>query len=107
MPSPTTALCQHSHANGNRCGSPALRGEQFCFYHHPIPRPARRTIAVAAPAPAFDLPPIEEPEDIKTAICAIMNGLANNTIDIKRANLMLECMDRATSFMEFRPDTQT
>src|ERR1017187_8418857 len=31
--------CHHLHSTGNRCGSPALRGEQFCFYHHPTRRP--------------------------------------------------------------------
>jgi hypothetical protein len=23
-------LCRHIHTTGRRCGSPALRGEQFC-----------------------------------------------------------------------------
>ena len=31
--------CHHLHPTGNRCGSPALRGEQFCFFHHPTRRP--------------------------------------------------------------------
>jgi len=25
--------CQHLHATGRRCGSPALRGEKFCYFH--------------------------------------------------------------------------
>ena len=26
-------LCRHVHTNGNRCGSPALRAQNFCYYH--------------------------------------------------------------------------
>ena len=25
--------CQHLHASGRGCGSPALRGEKFCYFH--------------------------------------------------------------------------
>ena len=25
--------CQHVHATGRGCGSPALRGEKFCYFH--------------------------------------------------------------------------
>jgi len=33
-------LCRHILPAGRRCGSPALRGEQFCYYHHSaLPRP--------------------------------------------------------------------
>jgi hypothetical protein len=32
-------LCRHINTSGRRCGSPALRGEQFCYYHHPNRRP--------------------------------------------------------------------
>src|SRR4051812_46058020 len=102
MPSPNTALCQHLHSNGNRCGSPALRGEQFCYYHHPDRRPARRSVSTPS-AVAFDLPPIGEPEDIQIALCEIMKRLADGTLDVKRANVLLECVDRASSFVQFRP----
>ena len=94
MPSPTTALCQHAHTNGNRCGSPALRGEQFCYYHHPTRRPARRSSDVPLPE-AFDLPAIVELEDVQIAIHEIMGRVANATLDVKRANLLLGCVDRA------------
>jgi hypothetical protein len=30
--------CRHIHAAGHQCGSPALRNEHFCYYHHtPLP----------------------------------------------------------------------
>jgi hypothetical protein len=49
-PRPT---CHHLHPTGKRCGSPALRGEQFCFFHYPasadLPRPARTPILTRSP----------------------------------------------------------
>jgi hypothetical protein len=32
-------LCRHIHTSGRRCGSPALRGEPFCYHHHTTRRP--------------------------------------------------------------------
>jgi len=32
--------CRHILADGHRCGSKCLRGEQFCYYHHTTRRPA-------------------------------------------------------------------
>src|ERR1039458_481961 len=33
-------LCRHMFTDGHRCGSPALRQRDFCFYHHANRRPA-------------------------------------------------------------------
>ena len=54
--------CHHLHPTGNRCGSPALRGEQFCFYHHPTRRPPVRT---RLSDPPFYVPPIADPESLQ------------------------------------------
>lgn len=29
-----TPICRHIRTNGERCGSPALRGQERCFFHH-------------------------------------------------------------------------
>ena len=63
---PRRFQCRHIFTDGHRCGSPCLRGEEFCFYHpvsasgghsrpvaHQPPRPQRHTgarcRAVASP----------------------------------------------------------
>jgi hypothetical protein len=98
MPSPNTPLCQHLHANSNRCGSPALRGEQFCFYHHPTPRPTHRRAARTAQVP-FELSPIVSHADVQFALAEIMQRIADTSLDIKRANLLLECVNKAARYI--------
>ncbi len=31
--------CRHIFTDGRRCGSPCLRHEDFCYYHHTTRRP--------------------------------------------------------------------
>lgn len=28
-------VCEHRHASGEPCGAPPIRGERYCFWHHP------------------------------------------------------------------------
>ena len=83
--------CHHLHPTGRRCGSPALRGEQFCFFHHPTRRPPTRK---AARIP-FDVPPITDPEKLQITLSEIIRRLADNTLDTKRASLLLVTLQMA------------
>lgn len=51
--------CHHIFPDDTRCGSPRMRDEQFCYYHHDsrraIVRPHDR-IAAAAPSPSSHPP---------------------------------------------------
>jgi hypothetical protein len=84
--------CHYLHATGKRCGSPALRGEQFCFYHHPTRRPPARTRPSRTP---FDLPPIIDAETLQIALSEVSRRLADNTLDPKRAGLLLLTLQMA------------
>jgi hypothetical protein len=88
-PCPT---CHHLQPTGRRCGSPALRGEQFCFYHHPTRRPPSRTPRFRTP---FDLPPITDAETLQITLSEIIRRLADNTLDTKRASLLLVTLQMA------------
>jgi hypothetical protein len=35
---PNVKVCTHLKVTGVRCGSPALRGEQFCYFHERMTR---------------------------------------------------------------------
>ncbi|ADW67935.1 hypothetical protein AciX9_0867 [Granulicella tundricola MP5ACTX9] len=91
---PARFQCRHIHTDGRRCGSPTLRHEHFCYYHHttrkPIPRAdlAARYADQNRNAP-FDLPLPEDRASIQLAIGEILRRIAANQLDNRRAGLLL------------------
>src|SRR5579864_8220467 len=80
--------CTHIKASGVRCNSPALRGEQFCYFHQNAHRGVRRP-------PQSRLHPIamiEDEESIQFALMEVINALMRNTIDVKRATLIIRAL---------------
>lgn len=84
--------CHHVLPTSKRCGSPALRGEQFCFYHHPTRRPPTRVAPFRTP---FDVPAIADSEALQIALSEVIRRLADNTLDAKRASLCLVALQMA------------
>lgn len=101
----TRTLCHHrfapsAAAPAHTCGSPALRGERFCFYHHPTRKPvtsrterqarirehclARRIVNVPLPQTRTEL---------LASLNQVMALIANHQIDLRRAGLLLETLD--------------
>ena len=80
--------CTHIKVTGVRCNSPALRGEQFCYFHQNAHRGVRRP-------PQSRLHPIamiEDEESIQYALMEVINALMRNTIDVKRASLIIRAL---------------
>ena len=90
--SASSPACHHVHPTGRPCGSPALRGERFCFYHHPTRRPPSRARLSRT---AFDVPAITDPEALQITLSEIIRRLADNTLDTKRASLLLLTLQMA------------
>jgi len=85
---PSVKICTHIKVTGVRCGSPALRGEQFCYFHQRVVR------GVSTP-PKSRLHPIaiiENEEAIQSSLMEVINALVRNTIDLKRAELVLRAL---------------
>jgi hypothetical protein len=81
-------VCTHIKVNGTPCGSPALRGEVFCYFH-------QRMIRGVRTPPKSRLHPIaliEDEEGIQASLMEIINALIRNTIDFKRAQLILRAL---------------
>jgi hypothetical protein len=90
MPNPKT--CTHIKVTGVRCGGPALLGEQFCYFHQHAYRGVRRP-------PHSRLHPvalIESEEAIQASLMEVINGLIRNTLDVKRAELIIRALNIAT-----------
>jgi hypothetical protein len=79
-------LCRHIHTAGNRCGSPALRGENFCYYHHC----ARPPMAITGRAGIFTMPRIDDPAAVQIALFEVLSRLSSGDIDYKRGAILLQ-----------------
>ncbi len=86
---PNTRLsCTHIKVNGVPCGSPALRGQIFCYFH-------QRMIRGVKTPPKSRLHPIallEDPAAIQSSLMEVVNALVRNTIDPRRAQLILRAL---------------
>jgi hypothetical protein len=74
-------FCTHIKVNGVRCGSPALRGEHFCYFH-------QRMIRGVSTPPQSRLHPmafLEDGASIQASLMEVINALVRNTIDLRRA----------------------
>jgi hypothetical protein len=80
--------CRHIFTDGRRCGSPCLRLESFCYYHHttrkPIADPAARRSRRA-----LTLPLPEDRSAIQHSIGEVLQRIAANKLDPRRAGLLL------------------
>jgi len=84
-------ICTHVKVTGHPCGSPALRGERFCYFH-------QRMIRGVRTPPKSRIHPIaliENEEGIQVALMETINAIVRNTIDLPRANLILRALNIA------------
>jgi len=80
--------CTHIKISGVRCGSPSLRGQQFCYYHQRM----HRGVRTPPQSRLHPLACIEDKESIQAALAEVINSLLRNTIDMKRAALILRAL---------------
>jgi hypothetical protein len=81
--------CRHIFTDGRRCGSPCLKQEEFCYYHHTTRRPAGNTRGRGPEQAEFDISIPEDRSAIQSAIGEVLRRIARNEIDPKRAGLLL------------------
>jgi hypothetical protein len=87
---PKQYQCRHIFTDGHRCASPCLRQEEFCYYHHttrkPIANPKQRSSRRCS---SFHLPLPEDRSAIQASIGEVLQRIASNDIDPRRAGLLL------------------
>ena len=88
---PPRLQCRHIQPSGQRCGSPSLRNEPFCYYHHTTRKPAPKHGAIQLPRKhtAFDLPRPEDRISVQHSIGEVLRLIAADEIDPRRAGLLL------------------
>jgi hypothetical protein len=82
-------LCHHVKANGTVCESPALKGEDFCYFHTAPRERTKRQRRAARLRQPFQLPLLEDANSIQLAIGETLNALLTGQIDHKTAGLVL------------------
>jgi hypothetical protein len=88
---PVRFHCRHIFTDGRRCGSFCLRGEEFCYYHHNSRRPVpiQELEHRRLHREEFRLPNLEDRSAIQHAITEVLQRIAANEIDPRRAGLLL------------------
>jgi hypothetical protein len=77
--------CTGRKNDGTRCGSPAVRGKRFCYYHDPATRDRRALAARDAHREIF-LPDFRDP---RTMLAWAMQNLAAGRISSKAAGQLI------------------
>jgi hypothetical protein len=88
---PKQYQCRHIFTEGRRCASPCLRGEELCYYHHTTRKPVANPRQRRRRHSTFHLP-LPDPNDrsgIQIAIGEVLQRIAANDIDPRRAGLLL------------------
>lgn len=91
-------LCRHILTTGHRCHSPALKGEDWCFFHarlHARHR-ALRPLGTAPAPDALDLPALEDRDAVQVALSLVINSLATGHLDEKRAHALFHGLTLAS-----------
>jgi len=70
--------CEHVKSNGVRCGSPALRGRRFCYYHFNLVGPRVNVF-----------PLLEDGNAIQLELGEIIRAVVDERIDTKRSRVVL------------------
>jgi hypothetical protein len=111
---PPRFLCRHIRPTGARCGSPSLRNEHFCYFHHTTRRPPAAPVTDpellhAGPTHAtFELPSLEDRPSIHLAIQEVARRIALNQLDPRRAALLLYALRIASANLPREPrETRT
>ena len=87
-PHPNVRRCTHIKVNGQRCGSPALRREFFCYFHTLVIKGVQQRVDRQLDSIAM----LEDRESIQLSIMLVVDGLVKGTLDPIRARLILQAL---------------
>ncbi|MDE1177386.1 MAG: hypothetical protein PW789_12410 [Edaphobacter sp.] len=99
IPPSATVRCHHRKPGGERCGSPALRGSNLCYYHNETRGTPEQIAIRKARHRSIMLPGnrLRTRADIQARLDAVTQAIAGNQIDLRRAGLLLYGLQIASS----------
>jgi hypothetical protein len=104
--------CEYTKPNGTFCGSPALRGRDYCHWYLTFVAGRLRMQKQAAtcdPTPV-ELPPLEDANSIQLAIMTVMDAILHDRVGPKKGNQLLYGLQLASNNLKqgvnFQPKTQ-
>ena len=89
-------LCQHWMDNTTRCGSPAMRGTQYCYSHHREQARAARKIAERTRQRWFESVSLKDAASVQRALVQVMTRLLSGNIGHKQAAQILYKLQTAS-----------
>jgi hypothetical protein len=87
-PRPNVRHCTHIKVTGQQCGSPALRGEFFCYFHTRVIKGVQQRVDMRLDSMAL----LEDCESIQLSIMHVVDGLIKGTLDATRARLIIQAL---------------
>jgi hypothetical protein len=90
--------CRHIFTSGKKCQSPALKDQNFCYFHSntrrvpqvPLSNTKGNLGLQGQPSTAVHtLPPLEDADAIQLALSDVVLALAANRIDPRRARILI------------------
>ena len=88
--------CTHIKTNGTQCGSPALRGRRFCFFHKNWQGQRIQLNAQPAAPLSFTMPVLEDADSVQVALMQVMRLILAGQLDPKIAGLLLYALQTAS-----------
>jgi hypothetical protein len=85
---PNVRNCTHIKVTGKTCGSPALRGEFFCYFHTRVIKGVPQRVDMRMDSMAL----LEDCESIQLSIMHVVDGLIKGTLDKTSARLIIQAL---------------
>ena len=87
--------CQHTKLSGVRCGSPAMKGRRYCYFHRQVRLLQHRHSSKYARQKPFILPMLEDAASIQFALMEVTQAVLDDRISEKKAGLLLYALQTA------------
>ncbi len=87
--------CRHIKTSGGKCGSPALRGKPYCYFHSRLKERINQPSISPSPL-SKEIANLEDRGAIQHAVTEVARAVADYRIDTKRAGILLYALQIAS-----------